>query len=174
MTKTTFFNHALMDSFVLLAYVSLAASRTLLQQLLACLNFTLESEDLSLWYKWKKVISMNYGSSTSSWKPWTWMRLDLIFSMRDIYINSNLNPLTKFTSSSRSTKFKDILPWNISQMIRKTFPISTRIVTSYAMKRGIPLTIWWKVNGNSDKNMIRISQWRESCCRTNTSIRRNK
>ena len=36
-----------MDSFVLLAYASLAASRTLLQQLLACLNFTLESEDLA-------------------------------------------------------------------------------------------------------------------------------
>ena len=35
----------LMDSFVLLAYTSLTASRTLLQQLLACLNFTLESED---------------------------------------------------------------------------------------------------------------------------------
>ena len=35
-----------MDSFVLLAY-----SRTLLQQLLACLNFTLEAEDLSFWYK---------------------------------------------------------------------------------------------------------------------------
>ena len=34
------------DSFVLLAYASLAASRTLLQQLLACLNFTLDSEDL--------------------------------------------------------------------------------------------------------------------------------
>ena len=31
------------------------------------------------------------------------MRLDLIFSMRDIYINSNPNSLTKFTSSSRST-----------------------------------------------------------------------
>ena len=29
-----------MDSFVLLAYLSLAASRTLLQQLLACPNFT--------------------------------------------------------------------------------------------------------------------------------------
>ena len=36
-----------MDSFVLLAYANLAASRTLLQQLLACLNFTLESEDFS-------------------------------------------------------------------------------------------------------------------------------
>ena len=34
-----------MDSFVLSAYTSLAASRTLLQRLLACLNFTLSSED---------------------------------------------------------------------------------------------------------------------------------
>ena len=43
-----------MDSLVLLAYASLAASKTLLQQLLACLNFTLEAEDLSFWYKRKK------------------------------------------------------------------------------------------------------------------------
>ena len=43
-----------MDCFILLAYASLAASRTLLQRLLACLNFTLESEDFSLWYKQKK------------------------------------------------------------------------------------------------------------------------
>ena len=43
-----------MDSFLLLAYASLEASRTLLQRLLACLNFTLESEDFSLWYKRKK------------------------------------------------------------------------------------------------------------------------
>ena len=45
------------------------------------------------------------------------MRLGLILSIRDIYINSNLKLLTKFASSCRSTKFKDILPWNISQMI---------------------------------------------------------
>ena len=37
----------LMDSLVLLAYASLATSRTLLQQLLACLNFNLDSENLS-------------------------------------------------------------------------------------------------------------------------------
>ena len=43
-----------MDSFVLLAYASLAASRIHLQQLLACLNFTQEAEDLSFWYKRKK------------------------------------------------------------------------------------------------------------------------
>ena len=38
-----------MDSFLLLGYASLAASRTFLQQLLACLNFTLDSEDLFCW-----------------------------------------------------------------------------------------------------------------------------
>ena len=42
-----------MNSFVLLAYASLAASRTLLQQLLAYLTFALESEDLSFWYTQK-------------------------------------------------------------------------------------------------------------------------
>ena len=62
------------------------------------------------------------------------MRLDLILLMRDIYINPNLNPLTRFTSSSRSTEFKDMLPWNISQMITKTISISTKIVISNAMK----------------------------------------
>ena len=43
-----------MDSFVLVAYASLATSRTRLQRLLACLNFTLDSEDLFCWYKRKK------------------------------------------------------------------------------------------------------------------------
>ena len=122
----------------------------------------------------KKVISMNYGSSTSCWKPWRSVRFDLILTMRDIYINSNLNPLTKFTSSSRSTDLKDILPWNISQMITKTIPISTRIVISYAIKRGILFWVYWKANENWDNNMIRISQWKESHCKTNTSIRWKK
>ena len=40
-------------SFVLLAYASLTASKTLLQRLLACLNFIVDSEDLSFWHKRK-------------------------------------------------------------------------------------------------------------------------
>ena len=67
------------------------------------------------------------------------MRLDLILLIRDIYISSNLSPLTKFTSSSRKTELKDILPWNILQMITKTVPICTRVVISIAVKQGIPL-----------------------------------
>ena len=43
-----------MHSFVLVAYASLTASRTLFQRLLACLSFTLDSEDLFCWYKRKK------------------------------------------------------------------------------------------------------------------------
>ena len=87
----------------------------------------------------KKVISINYGSSTSCWKPWAWVRLDLILLMKDIYIDSNLNPLTKFTSSIRSTELKEILPWHISQMISKAASISTRTVISYALKLGVLL-----------------------------------
>ena len=86
----------------------------------------------------KKVIPLNYGSSTNSWKPWRWERFDLILTMRNIYINSNLNSLTKFTSSSRSTEFKDILLWNICPMMLKTIPVNTRIIIIYAMKRVLP------------------------------------
>ena len=42
-----------MDSFVLLGLASLGISRSLLQRLQACLNFTLDSEDLFFWYKRK-------------------------------------------------------------------------------------------------------------------------
>ena len=41
------------ESYVLLAYASLAASRILLQRLLACVNFTLDSPDLFFWCKQK-------------------------------------------------------------------------------------------------------------------------
>ena len=101
-----------MDSFVLLAYASLEASRTLFQQLLACLGFTLDSEDLFCWCKQKKWFLWaaaqtheNYGDEWSS----SWYLLILIFT--------NVNSLPRFTSSSKSTEFKDIFPRNTSQMI---------------------------------------------------------
>ena len=71
---------------------------------------------------------------------------NLIVMMRDIYINSNLNPITRFTRSSRSTEFKDILPYNIFEMITKTISISKKIVISYAMKQVILFCVYWKVN----------------------------
>ena len=46
--------------------------------------------------------------------------------------------------------------------------ISTTIVISNAVKWGIRLWIWWKIERNWDDNMIRISWWRESHCRTDS------
>ena len=59
-------------------------------------------------------------------------------------------------------------------MITKTVPTKTRMAISCTVKGDIQLGIWWKVNGNWDNNMIRISKWREGHCRTNTSIRSKK
>ena len=53
-------------------------------------------------------------------------------------ININLDLYMKFSTSSRSTMFKDIIPKNISQMFRKTTPIRKRIVISCAMKKFNP------------------------------------
>ena len=129
--------------FALLANASLAVLRTLLKQLLACLNFTLESEDLYFWYKQKK------GDFYELWQQQKQLKtMEMIevwpYSMRDVCINSNLNPPTKLTSSSRSTDLKDILPWKISQMITKTIPISMRIVKSNEMRWDILLWNLWK------------------------------
>ena len=117
---------------------------------------------------------MNYGHNTTYWKPSRWVRLDLILFNEGYIHQFQPEPLTKFTSSSRSTEFKNILSWNISEMITKTIPISTRIVISYAMKWGILFWVFWKVNGHWDNNIIRNSQWRESHYRITTGIRRKK
>ena len=138
-----------MDWFVLLTYTSLTTWRTLLQRSPACLIFTLDSEDSFCWYK-KKNEFYNFLQH----KQLRRVRLDLIITMRDIYISSNMNPLLKFTNSTRI--------------------ISTRIVISYGMKQDILFYVWWKVNGDWDKYMIRFSQWMESNYRTNISFRKNK
>ena len=65
----------------------------------------------SLLIQTKKVISISYDSSTSTWKPWRWIWLDLILKMRDIYINSNMNPLAKFSSSIRSINEIKFIPF---------------------------------------------------------------
>ena len=77
----------LMDTFVLLVCMFGSFKN------LACLNLTLDSEDLFCCYNWKKRFLWANGI----------VRFDLIHMMRDIFINSNLNSLTKFLTSSGST-----------------------------------------------------------------------
>ena len=126
------------DSF-LLEYASLTASRTVLQWL-SELYFRFKKN--ILWVQKKNVISMGYSSSTSSWKSWRWMRLDLIFTIKD------MNSLTMHKQQEKH-QFKDIIPWKISQIITKNIPNDTRIAISF--------WVWWKVNASQDNKMIRIS-----------------
>ena len=95
----------------------------------------------------------------------------LLASLSELW-DSSLNPLTKFTSSSRSTQLNDIFPWNISQMIKKIIPLSMRIHKLYNEMGHSILSLmgsWWKLR----QQEIWISPWRESHCRTNTSIRQS-
>ena len=61
---------------------------------------------------WEDIFKLSASAAAIEFCEWVKVRID---------------PLTKFTSSIRSTEFKYILPWNISQMIEKTILISTRI-----------------------------------------------
>ena len=60
------------------------------------------------------------------------MKLDLIFIMRDTYFNSNVDPLTKFSSSRKRIKCKKNSAMEHLGTITR---ISTRINISCAMER---------------------------------------
>ena len=83
------------------------------------------------------------------------------FAYDEVYIHQFQPVTTHKISTSRSTEFKDILPWYISQNITKIIPINTRVVIRYAIRRSIPLWVLQKVNGNQDNILIRISKWRK-------------
>ena len=73
--------------------------------------------------------------------------------VKNILIDSFLNVLSKFSSSSSgTTHIKYILPKNISDMISKTVSINTRIIKDCAMKKNIPFWFNRKAYGNGDKN----------------------
>ena len=100
---------------------------------------------------------MNYGSS---WKPWRWVGLDLVLTMmKDIpTCTHSQNPIP----AAEPLSLKISSHGRFLNLSSRLVPISMRIVISYAMKQGILLWVWLKVNGNWDNNMIRTSQWRES------------
>ena len=81
----------------------------------------------------------------------------------DIYNERSMHQfqLAKFSFSSKNTLFKAVFPWNISQMITKTAPISTRITISCAVKRCIHFWLWKKKKENGENSMIKISQRRK-------------
>ena len=102
-----------------------------------------------LYFRFNRVYSVGANEKSDFYELWQQykqlktieMRLELILTMKGIYIDFQPESTKKITRSSRCTELKDILNdvQNISQLITKTVPISTRTVISYTMKRGIPL-----------------------------------
>ena len=120
------------DPFGLLAEASLAASRTLWWWLIVCLNFTLDTKALFCWYKqelWQQHKQLKTVEMNDAWPN--------IYNAGYIHQLQH-EPFTKFRSQGRSTNIKDVLPWNRSQLIRKTISISREIVKSCAMKKVTP------------------------------------
>ena len=112
----------MMDPFVLVASASLAAWRTILHQLLACVNFTLNSKIYSVGKNKKRFIWTMAAAKAAENHGVEW---DLTWYLQwGSDTNFKLKLLSKFTSSSRRAEFKGILPWNISQIITKTIPIT--------------------------------------------------
>ena len=75
--------------------------------------------------------------STSSWKPLWWMRFDLIFMMKDMYINSNLDLIKKFCSRSGNAKSKDPSLECLTND-QEDIPVSMAIFKNCALKRNMP------------------------------------
>ena len=102
--------------FFLLAKASLAASRTLLQQLLVCLNFNLDGETYSvgenkrndLYGKWRQHKQLKIMEMNVAWLS--------------IYNGGCMHQfqLDQLTTFRRSTKFEDTPPMEHIQMIAKT------------------------------------------------------
>ena len=142
-----------MGFFVLLTYASFAASKTLLRRLLAYLNLTLDSKDLFCWYKqkswflWTMAAAQAAENHADEWGLAWYLRWGIY-----IYIKPNLKLLTKFTS--RSTAFKDIFQWSISQTITKTVPISTRTLINQWNKASCLILFerQWKLRQQHDHN----------------------
>ena len=134
----------------------------------------------------KKVISISYGSSTSSWKPWTLVRLHLIFKMKDIYVCMYVYiyiyiyiSIPTRTQTQNSVAAPEAPNWKISShdtSLKWSRKRPYQHENSYKLcdEKGHPLFSWNKVNENRDKNMVRISQRKKSHCRTNTWVRSKK
>ena len=156
-----------MDSFVLVAYASLAASRTILQRLLACLNFTLKSEDLFCWNKlkkwflWIKAAAQAAENKGDNWGLTWYLRWGIYTSTNYIHLNA----LLKLASSSRSMERLS----NDHEGRPSQHENSHRLWYETGLPVLSLLESQWKLKQQHNLNFPL-----ESRSRTNTSVRRNK
>ena len=162
-----------MDSFVLVAYANSATSRTLLKRLLACLNFTLDSEDLFCWYKRKKWFLWTMAAAQAAENhgdEWglTWYLRWGIYTSIPTWTNSQNSLATAEAMSLKISSHGTFLKWS------RRPPNQHENGHKPCSETGHPvlgsLESQWKLK----QHETIINQWRESHWATNTSVRRKK
>ena len=140
--------------------------------MITSLNFTLESEDLFFWYKRKKWFLWTMPAAENRAGEWdlTW------YFLWGIYTSVSTEPYSQISLvAAGSTKFKDILPWNISQMAMKTLPIShTRIVKAMRWSRASHCEFDRKSMETETKTWSTFPNGRKAISVQNPSIGRKK
>ena len=141
-----------MDSFVLLPYESLAVSRTLMQWLLACLNFTLDSEDLLCWYKrktrflWTMAAAKAAENHRDEWGLTWYVRWGIytswVFKLQKV--NNNCLLLTNthmIITAQLSWNYSEICSWNKKRFCFKKRKLTTKWLYSrihvWSRRKGI-------------------------------------
>ena len=134
--------------------------------------FAKPQEKILNWYK-KNKIGICHDRHLAIFHHTFCLRVLEIIARPDI--NSKLKPLTKFTSSSKTIEVKDILPWNIYQMIMKTILVS-QLENSHKLCNKIGHLLYslkesqWKLRQKHDQHFpMKVNN-----CRTNTSTRTKK
>ena len=122
----------------------------------------------------KKVTSTSYGSSTSSWKPWRWVKLDLIFRMRGYTHQFQTGPTHKTQYKQQKRQAKRYSSTEHLSNDHNDRPNQHENSHKLYDEKGIAFPDWSGVNENRDNKMIRTAQRRESHGIKNTSDRINK
>ena len=142
-------------------------------RLLACVNFTLDSEYLFCWCKQKK------------WFLWTMAAAEAAENYGDEWGLTWYFPwgiykwIPTWTHSQNSLVVAEVLSLKLSSHLTSLKwyqrpPKQHKNSHKPCDQRGIMFWVYWNINKNWERNMIRIFQERGSHCRANTSIRRNK
>ena len=128
----------------------MTSSRTLWQQLLASQNLASGTQDL-FWCNYERSVKIRIKyeflwalTAAQAVRKEGWMRLDMVLSMRNAYISSNLDLATKFKSSNRSTQIKRYTPMehpldnhknNFNQLWDQSKPMQLKGATLFELER---------------------------------------
>ena len=107
------------------------------------------------------MVYESYVSSTISWKPWWWVRFDLIFTMRDIH-QLQPGPTHEIQCQQQKDWVLKISTHKTSPNHQEDHPNQLNNSNNLCLEKGYPFWVWRKEYGIWENTLIRISQWREA------------